>query len=543
MSTRISPRQELLQIQKEIFFRNNSIIRSQALVREPGFSLYEHRYQKHVRNYSAISRQEELLDAILASDVIYVGDYHTNEQSQRTLLRLLKIVLEKTDSIAVGLELVQRSHQRYLDAYIRGEMEEPDFLKKINFKKYWYFDLWQNFKPIFDFARFHRISLFAVEWSLTTAMPLRKRDQCSAHLIRSIFEKNHVQKLFVFMGDLHVAPEHLPHEVGRELKERGIEKRELIIYQNSEAIYWRLAEQELEHKVEIVRISDKEFCIINTPPIVWQQSYLNWLENEEGAIDFADAKHSFLELLDRISEFLGIRPPKTHGDRDDVEVFTCGDLSFLKTLSEDESLSKKDIRHIKKQILASESYCLPQKGTIYLANLSINHASEEAAHYLKYLCSGPEGPRDPVDAFYTNILHEALGFFGSKIINHKRKCFHEKEYVGLLNYFRQGPVPRKRRSEMEVALLVLDHKEKDRKAIPIPSKKYFKSSHELFFGVTHGLGYMLGDKLYYALLEGKVTKDEIRELFFNPMKDKGEPFQTYKKLLRKVRGVKIPRRV
>jgi len=541
----LSPRQELLIIQKKIFERNEAMIRSQALVQEPGFLSYEKRYKKHVRNYERISQQEELIEAILASDIIYLGDYHTNEQSQRTLLRLLKLILEKSIpeksiKIGLGLELIQKRHQSLLNAFVDGKMEESLFLNKINFKKYWYFDLWQNFKPIFDFARFHQIPLFAIEWSLANTASLKKRDGQSAQLIASALQKNPEMKFFVFIGDLHIAPEHLPREVNQELKKRGVQKKELIIYQNSESIYWKLAEEELEDKTEIVKVGENEFCIINTPPIVWQQSYLNWLENEEEAIDYGDAKHSFLEFLKQIDDFLGLKPRL---DPDKVEVFTCGDLSFLKALSEDEIFSKEDIRKIKNQVLASESYCIPQRGYVYLGNLSINHASEEAAHYLKYLCSGREGPRSSVDAFYANILHEALGFFGSKIINHKRKCFHEREYSHLLRYFCSGPVPRRRRIEMEIALLILDHKVKERKGIPIASKKYFKSRHELFFGVTHGLGYMLGDLLYYALLGEKITKEEIRELFWDPMKGEGEPFQLYKRLLRKVRGVKIPKRV
>jgi hypothetical protein len=537
----LSPREELLQIQKRIFAHNNEVIRSQALVRERGFDLYERRYKRHVKSYQRVSTQEELVEAILESDIIYLGDYHTNKQSQRTLLRILKWIVEKVPSLGIGLELVQRRHQKYLEAYLTGQLTEEAFLGKIQFKKYWYFDLWENFKPIFDFSRFHRIPLFAIERSLEADATLEKRDRWSAEIIASVAERNPSLKLIVFVGDLHAAPEHLPREVARELKARGIRKKELIIYQNSESIYWELAEDEVEEMVEIVKISDREFCVINTPPIVWQQSYLNWLEHEEGAIDYTDAKHSFVELLRRIAGFLGIEV--TQEMEEEVEVFTCGDLSFLKRLSEDGDFSKREIQRIKKQILASESYFISEKKYVYLANLSINHASEEAAHYLKFLCSGAERPRDPVDAFYANTIHEALGFFGSKIINHKRKCFHEKEYLGLINYIRSNRVPQAKVLEMEMALLILKHKELEKKGIPIHSQKYFKARHDLFFGVTHGLGYMLGDRLYYAFLAEKVTKEEIRDLFCGPMKGEGEPFEIYKRLLRKVRGVKIPKRV
>ncbi len=247
----------------------------------------------------------------------------------------------------------------------------------------------------------------------------------------------------------------------------------------------------------------------------------------------------FFGLLKQIGDFLGIKQSE---DAEEVEVFTCGDLSFLKALSEDDSFSKTEIRRIKKQILASESYCIPQKHTVYLANLSINHAAEEAAHYLKFLCSGAEQPRHSVDAFYANVIHEALGFFGSKIINHKRKCFHEKDYAGLIRYLSSGGAPKERKIEMQISLLILKHRLMDRRGSPIRSSRFYLGRHDLFFGVTHGLGYMLGDRLYYALVHGRISKEEIRELFCDPMKDEGEPYELYRKLLRRVRTVKIPKR-
>jgi hypothetical protein len=218
-------------------------------------------------------------------------------------------------------------------------------------------------------------------------------------------------------------------------------------------------------------------------------------------------------------------------------------LSFLKALKEDGSFSKTELKRIKDQILASESYCIPHKNYVYLGNLSLNHGAEEAAHYLKYLCAGRESPREPVDAFYANVLHEALGFFGSKIVNHKRKCFHEKEYVGLVSYLTSTKAPRERRLELEIALLVLRHRDLDKRGLPIRSRQFFRSRHDLFFGVTHGLGYMLGDRLYYAMIHDRVAKKEIRDAFYDPMRGEGAAYELYRRLLKKVRGVKIPKRV
>ncbi len=49
MSPSLSPRQELLQIQKRIFAQNNAFIRGQTLVSERGFDRYEQQYKRHER--------------------------------------------------------------------------------------------------------------------------------------------------------------------------------------------------------------------------------------------------------------------------------------------------------------------------------------------------------------------------------------------------------------------------------------------------------------------------------------------------------------
>jgi len=180
---------------------------------------------------------------------------------------------------------------------------------------------------------------------------------------------------------------------------------------------------------------------------------------------------------------------------------------------------------------------------VYLGNLSLNHAGEEASHFIKHVCSGEEKPRDPFDAFYANILHEALGFFGSKIVNHKRKCYHAKDYQKLIQYFRRVTNPKKRNLDFETALLTYQGKILESKGEAISDMAVFRGRPDLFFSVTHALGYILGDRLYYALMENAVTKTEIRELFFDPWQGFGKPFQTYWTLLTKTRETKIPKRM
>ena len=534
-----TPRAELLTIQKKLYLRNKGLIDNSILVKEPGFEGYEAAYSKYVRDYARVATQEEMIDAVMSSDIIFVGDYHTCNQSQRSFLRILKAVVQQDPDFVIGLELIHKRHQNVVNRYLAGRLTNKTFLEKIGLREHWIFDLWENFRPLFDFSRYHGVAVYGID-AAPYGASIKERDRASADILADIIEKNPNRRMFVFIGDLHIAPPHLPKDLSLSLKRKGIEKRQLILYENSEKIYWRLAEEGLDDQTEVALLKDGNFCRMHTPPIICQQSYLNWLEHEEGEIDYADAKASFLELVDRITSFLRIKLSK---ERDDVEVFTCGDLSFLKRLRESGMFTKQEMEVVKRQILSSESYYIAKTRYVYLANLSMNHAAEEAAHFIKHLCTGEEKPREFTDAFYTNILHEALGFFGSKLINHKRKCYHEKEFKELLTYFQTIHVPVDRRVEEETAHLVLECKKYERRGKALCYAPILHQKMDLFLSVTHALGYMLGDSLYYGMLQRAILRREIRKLFFEPWLEPGDSCGTYLELAHKLRRVKIPKRM
>ena len=534
-----SLRQELLSIQKKLWRWNKDLIDHSILVREPGFDSYERAYKRAVSGYKKITDQDEMIDAIFDAGVIHVGDYHTCNQSQRSFLRILKAVVKRDRNFAIGMELIHANHQGTLDQYLEGRINEETFLKRIKLQEHWVFDLWDNFRPLFDFCKYHGIRIIAIDAAPEDSY-VRERDLAAAELMADFLTDNPGTRLFVFIGDLHIAPPHLPRDMKRALKQRGLEFDQMILYQNSESIYWKLAEKGLDDQVEVVGLADGNFCRMHTPPVICQRSYLNWLEHEEGEIDYADAKSSFMEIVARICDFLVIKLGKK---RDEVEVFTCGDLSFLRRLKESRKFSEHEIETIKEQILASESYYIAKTKFVYLANLSLNHAAEEAAHFIKNLCSGEEEPREVIDAFYANILHEALGFFGSKIINHKRKCYHEKDFTNLLAYLQTINIPKERRLEYETAHLVCEYKKLERKGKHLAKTEIFHSRMDLFMSLTHALGYMTGDRLYYGLMEGKVDKKYIHNLFYDSWAEEGEPVKAYMDLHRRLKGVKIPKRM
>ena len=66
---------------------------------------------------------------------------------------------------------------------------------------------------------------------------------------------------------------------------------------------------------------------------------------------------------------------------------------------------------------------------------------------------------------------------------------------------------------------------------------------ELFNQITHVIGYELGDKLFYCLMDGKCEKNEIRDLFFDHFEEEGSALTTYFQLAIRVQNIDVPERL
>lgn len=120
---------------------------------------------------------------------------------------------------------------------------------------------------------------------------------------------------------------------------------------------------------------------------------------------------------------------------------------------------REELDQIKRQIQQDESYFIPESNIIYLSSLSINHAAEEAAHFINSVCAGKVPKRENAfDAFYRRVIAEALGFLGSKIINHKRQHYSLKNFSDFLAENRGKRLPRELAGMRQVAKFIIQHK-------------------------------------------------------------------------------------
>lgn len=516
----VRARIEIGKLQRRLWQRQRRLIAASVLGAGAEFRAYEARYERRTRSFEREASFAELLNAIARADLVYVGDYHTLKQAQRSFLKLVQRRVAHRP-LVLALEFVQGRHQPALDLFLAGRLSEARFLERIEYARHAVFDTWANFRPIFDEARKAKLPVVAID---LLNRPLADRDAYAARRIAAAARAHPDAQVFTLAGQLHVAPPHLPASVAALLPER----RALTVYQNCERIWWALQRDGRELEVQACLLRDGEWCLINTPPTVVQQSYLDWIEGGGQPLESGHLEARFRMLARTIARFLGL---DLGAALEEVAVYTAGDLSFLDRLE----VSARERRQIERQILSRESYYIPRAHVAYLANLSVNHAAEEAAHFVRHVVSGAsiDEPRALADAFYARALEEAYAFFGSKIVNPRRKCPHEPEFERLArsgDAFTRG-----------VARVVLEHRAAERGKLR--TRRFVEGSSDLFNAVTHSLGYMLGERLYYALATGLLPKREVRDLFLDPLSDSGAAFLTYLDLSRRLAAVRIPARV
>jgi DNA-binding transcriptional MerR regulator len=535
-----SCRTELIEVQKAIVNGLRDEIERSVGKTTREYQAYLEDYNRVFTTYQRTATITELMASVLKANIIYNGDYHTMAQSQRIPLRILREIVPRRPGMTLAVEVVHIEHQAFLDAFISGKLREDDFLRSIDYDKTWGF-AWDHYRDLFVFARQHGIKVLGINTEPRGGRwVLKKRDRAAAQVIAREYLKHPDNLLYVVDGDLHIAPSHLPAMVDDLLAPFDEHPETVTLFQNNEEIYWALARKRLEQETDVVLLRKGQYCIMSTPPIIKLQSYFNWIDNTRqltaptfrnwyvDLVGEEDLYNQVLKLVKIVAQFLEIEAD----DLDDFVVYSPADLDFLDRLRHESGLSLEEIRAVAAHLRTNESYFIENGNIIYIANLSINHAAEEATHFIHKVCAGPRrADLTQTEDFYCRIMREALGFFGSKILNHKRHCHSVEDFR---HPERSHPTLRPGRIEelKTIGTFASDHKAWER--VFLGTGRMWKLEGPVFelplavhLGVTHALGYMLGNRIFDTLMRGRLDKQVVRELFFMNFSELEQSLQTY----------------
>lgn len=462
-------------------------------------------YKKNIeRSRWKPSSKEELYQTLFKMDLVFGGDFHAFAQAQKVHLRALReITVHK--KVILAVECVESKHQKILDQFVAGEITEDVFLSKIKWHKSWGFS-WEQYKPLFDIVKKtggRCLALNLIQKS-ASGKTLSARDQHASQILRKTHQqKNSDELIYVIYGDLHIAKEHLPRRVTEKMHPAP---KYVILYLNPEKIYFQLVRKNLEHKINVVRFSKNEFCLIESPPWVKWQSYLLFLEenidqalpDDESQLDYGEHVTSLIKLISADLKWKG----SYSGD-----IHSFDDSDFLDRLRE--KLSAADYQFIEELVGADLSFYYPMQQTAFLSRGTVNHAAHLAALIVhaqianrkKMIFNLPE-------QFSILIWVETVAFALSKMINPHRKSLNLNDLKKQLAAFSPHD------GGIEALKIALDQKMKDLllvyggPEISMEPSIYIVKETISYYKAAKILGGILGENIFLSLRAGRLSRSK-----------------------------------
>lgn len=505
--------QKWIRIRKELYRQMEAQVQIRLGGEDKELANYRKDYNKEFNRQWRSSTRDELYRRLQLSRLVLMGDFHALSQSQKTHWRVLKNFLTSRP-IVLCMECFEAEDQPLIDRYMAGKMSEREFLKAIEWAKKWGFP-WDHYRSMIRWAQSKKIPVYGLNRSVKkrTAASLKSRDVFAAQKLHGILKKHPEAIVFTIYGDLHLAKDHLPQEV-LKLEGPAFKKKIFRLFQNAEKIYFQILEKELESSVDVVELSHDAFCLLNVPPWVKWQNYLMYLEHtydpgledEEESVDYTDHVGNYVKI---ISEELG-----EEVSCDDLSVYTAQDQQLWDRLQE--KFGPRDLKWIETLIEDGNSFYLPGLGIGYLARPTVNHAATLAAKYIHAKISHTsesffEMPKD----FLRLIWIEGLAYFGSKIINHKRKT---DTVMDLRTAVASRGATGTEKEPLMLALsqkmhelMVISGRPQTRTVVQPKKKRSYQVAASL-------LGGMIGERLYGAYRKGMLSKQTVMAFLKKSMK-------------------------
>jgi uncharacterized iron-regulated protein len=110
---------------------------------------------------SLLTDMDRLIDTIADRRVVFVGESHDRYEDHLNQLAVIEGLHRRGKDLAVGMEFFQQPFQGALDAFVAGEIDEAELLRRTEYFDRWRFD-YRLYRPILRFAREHGIPVIAL---------------------------------------------------------------------------------------------------------------------------------------------------------------------------------------------------------------------------------------------------------------------------------------------------------------------------------------------------------------------------------------------
>ena len=503
-------------------------------------------FREAYRSYQRVITATDVRQEIAKAGTVLVGDYHALPNSQRYLASLLRDYDFHQRHVVLGLETIFSRDQHILDEWFRGEIDEDELRQRIRFELDWGYD-WAPFYELLSAARDHSASICGLD-----CMPredLRKigaRDRHAADKIAALRHQHPDALIVVLFGESHLAPQHLPALVQQRLPAEPM----LTVLQNVDALYWHAAGEARDH-VEAVEVRESVLCVFNATPLEKYENYRLCLDrwgrsdHDRSAPDLGPTLYN---LIDGMVRFLGINQYSPHNTTQPrllvdlmPEVYSRSSDALLRRLLSRKGFTTERRRSLLRQVRERGSVYLTPINAVYVRQFRMTSCAEDATRFLHQACRGlpnlangkaSEAPVAPAakqldrdDAFYITVFEHALAFFGSRILYPARPALRDSDLAGLYDVTRED-------LEYQTSLPFADavdaldflvrHRAGDHACAQAPVCNGRKYEY-----IAEQLGYLTGNDLYDAYLEGRLTTAALRKLFLTHIEQLGVAREAY----------------
>lgn len=106
-------------------------------------------------------QQEEVIQKIAQSKVIYLGETHDSLQDHQLQLEIIQKLHQQNPKLAIGMEMFQRPYQEFINQYLAGKITESQLIAKTEYEQRWGFP-WEYYAPILRFAKENNLPVIAL---------------------------------------------------------------------------------------------------------------------------------------------------------------------------------------------------------------------------------------------------------------------------------------------------------------------------------------------------------------------------------------------
>jgi hypothetical protein len=491
---------DITKIRKNIF----KYMKNKALSLEGNpskeFLSYQRIQKRHSNRDFIVSNFQKLIKSVKKSQIIYLGDFHSLDQSSRNLHRIIRALTDSKDQLVLGVEFVHIEHQHHIDKFLQGHLSEIEFLENVNYYESWRFP-WNQYKVFFELAKENGHKILA----LNSQGGLSSRDKKAAEIIVNYLSAHPYSKLLVMFGEYHIVPTKLPKAVTSMSSKDYVQT---IIHQNLDEVYWKLEQTSMgRKKTQVIEFDENEFSIQSSAPWVKYESMIYWYENllEDPEFDIHDymmtaglkgfnenASDTFLFLVEKMVTGLNLDIDKS--SLEDFNLYDHHKMSFI--LKRVEKITKPAVsKYYKDLVIKGKSFKVPNSNDFYCSNYSMNRLSYLGGihlwHNIRKLkrnetVSTLSFPSQ--EKRFTFLVYQfCFAYFCSKIINPYRKC---DLYADIFEKSKTKSI--KDRDIFKSCIELLEHDTRDIKL----SKTLKGQGLSKIYKISKRIGYMLGDILF-----------------------------------------------